>query len=183
MAWKNTAAAFGVVAKALHWSMAVLLIGMLALGVYMHELPVGPEKFELYALHKSFGILALAAAFLRLGWRAVDRPPAPLASIPADHVRLAKAAHWALYGCMFALPLSGWAMAAASGASTELFGSGVMLPNPLPADDGLRIAFRILHDMVGKLLMALIVVHIGAALKHHFHDKDATLRRMAPWGR
>ena len=182
MGFRNSAAGFGVVAKALHWTMAAMLIGMLALGVYMHELPLSPEKFELYALHKSIGVTVLALALFRLGWRMFDRPPAPVASIPPEQAKLAAAAHWALYFCMVAMPITGWCMAAASGTPVDLFDTGLLLPNPVSADDDLRIAFRILHDMVGKLLMALIVIHLGAALKHHFHDKDATLRRMLPFG-
>lgn len=182
MGLRNTTDAFGAVAKLLHWTMSALLIGMLALGVYMHELPVSPDKFELYALHKSIGVTALVLALVRLGWRAVDPPPAALPTVPAQHVRLAKAAHWALYGCMIAVPATGWCMAAASGTPVDYFNSGVILPNPVAADDDVRIAFRILHDMFGKLLMALLAVHVGAALKHHFFDKDLTLRRMLPFG-
>jgi len=183
MGLRNSALRFGAVAKLFHWVMAVLLIGLLALGMYMHELPLSPEKFELYALHKSFGITALLLVLLRLGWRAADRPPGPAPGVPTQTAKLAAAAHWALYGCMLALPLTGWAMAAASGTPVDYFNTGLLLPNPVEAGDDLRITFRILHDLVGKLLMALIAVHIGAALKHHFADKDATLRRMLPWGR
>lgn len=183
MGLKNGAVAYGAVAKLLHWTMAILLIGMLALGVYMHEMPLSPQKFELYALHKSFGIVALGLVLLRLGWRAVDPPPAALASTPRDHARLAKAAHWALYGCMLGVPITGWCMAAASGTAVDLFNTGILMPNPVPASDNVRIAFRILHDMIGKLLMALLVIHLGAALKHHFVDKDVTLKRMTPFAK
>ena len=183
MALRNGPDRFGGVAKLLHWTMAILLIGMLALGIYMHELPLSPEKFELYAWHKSFRITVLLLALVRLGWRAVDRPPAAPASVPAQQAKLAAAAHWALYGCMIALPLTGWAMAAASGTPVDYFNTGFLLPNIAPTGDGLRITFRILHDLIGKLTMALIAIHIGAALKHHFFDKDTTLRRMLPFGR
>lgn len=178
----SEATSFGIVAKLLHWTMAVLLIGLLGLGVYMHELPLSPEKFELYALHKSLGVTALALALVRLGWRAVDPPPPALASIPESQVKLAKAAHWALYGCMVAVPLTGWLMASASGTPVDWYNTGLLLPDLVPASDDVRIAFRILHDLFGKILMALIAIHLGAALKHHFVDKDLTLRRMLPFG-
>ena len=183
MGVKNGPIAFGAVAKLLHWTMAVLLIGMLALGVYMHELPLSPYKFELYALHKSFGIVALGLALLRLGWRAVDPPPAALPSTPRGHARLAKAAHWALYGCMLGIPITGWCMAAARGAAVDLFNTGVLMPNPVSSDNDVRIVFGTLHDILGKLLMALLAVHLGAALKHHFVDKDVTLLRMTPFAK
>ncbi|MEQ9121483.1 MAG: cytochrome b, partial [Alphaproteobacteria bacterium] len=141
------------------------------------------EKFALYALLKSIGVTVLALVCIWLGWRAIDPPPPILASVPADHAKLARAAHWALLGCLFLMPLSGWAMASASGTPIELYGLGIVLPSPIPADDGTRFGFAILHDLIGKLLMMLIAIHIGAALKHQFADRDATLRRMLPWGR
>jgi len=183
MAIMNSEARFGALAKLFHWGMAALILGLIGLGLYMHELPLSPRKFELYALHKSLGATALGLALLRIGWRAVNKPPASLPDIPAEQVKLAALAHWALYGCMLALPLSGWLMASASGTPVDLFNSGLLLPTLVGADDDLRIAFRLLHDLIGKLLMVLIAIHVGAALKHHFIDKDATLRRMLPWGR
>ncbi len=182
MHFQNSLAAFGAVAKLLHWGMAALVIGLLTLGLYMHGLALSPEKFELYALHKSLGITALALALVRLGWRVADPPPAPLPSTPAGYANLAKAVHWALYSSLLAIPLTGWCMAAASGTPVDYFNTGFLLPSPVPASDDLRLAFRLLHEMFGKLAMALIALHIGAALKHHFLDKDATLRRMLPRG-
>lgn len=183
MALLNSPLQFGGVAKLFHWGMAIILIGMLALGLYMHQLPLTMQKFELYALHKSIGITALVLALLRLGWRAIDRPPGALPQTPASQEKLAGAAHWALYGLMIALPLSGWLMAAASATAVDWFNTGFVIPNPIGADDGVRITLRIIHDLLGKLLMAVVVIHVGAALKHHLMDKDATLRRMLPWGR
>ena len=183
MGLRNSPAKFGVFAKLLHWSMGILLIGMLAVGVYMHELPISPDKFTLYAWHKSFGMTLLLLALIRLGWRAVDPPPAALPNISPKQAKLAAAAHWALYLCMFALPLTGWCMAAASGTPVDYFNTGLLLPSLVGADNDLRLLFRNMHDISGKLLMALIAIHVGAALKHHFVDKDSTLRRMLPWGR
>ncbi len=182
-ALRNTSTRFGSVAKLLHWSLAALLIGLLGLGLYMHDLPISPNKFELYALHKSLGVTALGLALLRLGWRAVDPPPGALPSTPKTQIKLAKLAHSALYVCMVALPLTGWAMAAASGTPVDYFNTGILLPNLVDADNDLRTTFRTLHDIIGKLLIALILLHAGAALKHHFIDRDATLHRMLPWGR
>lgn len=182
MPFRNTEAAFGAAAKLLHWTMAVLLIGLLALGVYMHELPMSPDKFELYALHKSLGVTALALALVRLGWRAVDPPPAALPSVPAVQAKLAAAAHWALYGCMVAVPLTGWLMAAASGTPVDWFNTGLLLPNLVGADNDLRVTLHGLHELFGKLLMALVAIHVGAAVKHHVFDKDLTLKRMIPFG-
>ncbi len=183
MSMRNDGARFGIVAQLFHWSMAILLIGMLGLGVYMHELPIGEAKFALYDLHKSTGLLVLALALLRIGWRMADPPPPALPSMPPEQAKLLKATHWALYGLMLALPATGWLMASASGAPVDLYGSGIVAPSPIGKSDDALIAFRILHDMIGKLTMALIVVHVGMTLKHHFRDRDATLLRMLPGGR
>jgi len=180
---RNSATRFGALSMLLHWALALLALGMLALGLYMHQLPVSPEKFELYALHKSLGVTTLALVCVWIVWRVANPPPPLPPSIPADHAKLARAAHWALFGCLVLMPLSGWGIASASGAPIELFGLGVMMPSPIPADDGTAFAFVVLHDLIGKVFMMLIAIHIGAALKHQFADKDATLRRMLPWGR
>ena len=89
MRLRNSATRFGAISMLLHWGLAVLVIGMLALGPYMRQLPVSPEKFELYALHKSLGVTTLALACVWIAWRAVDPPPPILASVPADHAKLA----------------------------------------------------------------------------------------------
>jgi cytochrome b561 len=183
MPLRSTSAKFGAVAKLFHWAMALMIIGMLALGLYMHELSFSPEKFKLYGWHKSFGMTILVLALLRLGWRAIDVKPDHLPSMPADHVKLANAAHWALYGLMLSMPLSGWLMTSATGTPIDMFGTGILVPSLIGADEDALTLLKIIHDFLGKLLMAVAVIHIGAALKHQFLDKDATLRRMLPWGR
>ena len=180
---KSTRFKFGSAAKLFHWTMAILIIGMLALGLYMHELPFSPDKFKLYAWHKSIGMLILALAFLRLGWRAVDARPDHVPGMTPKHVKLAEAAHWALYGLMLSLPLSGWLMTSATGTPIELFNTGILVPNLIGASEDALNLLKTIHDILGKALMAVAAIHIGAALKHHFLDKDATLRRMMPGGR
>lgn len=183
MSIKSTPARFGIVAKLFHWIMAAMILGMIGLGLYMHELPFSPEKFELYGLHKSIGMTILVLALLRLGWRAIDIRPDHSPRIPPEHVKLAAAAHWALYGLMLALPLSGWLMTSATGTGIAIFDTGLIAPGLIGADEDMVLLFRIIHDTLGKALMAVVAIHIGAALKHQFFDKDATLRRMLPWGR
>lgn len=183
MPLKSTPAKFGAITKMFHWAMAILIIGMLALGTYMHELPFSPDKFKLYAWHKSFGMVILILALLRLGWRAIDIRPDHVPGTPPDHVKLASAAHWALYGLMILLPLSGWLMTSATGTPIDMFNTGILVPNLIGSSEDGLIALKIIHDILGKALMAVAAIHIGAALKHQFIDKDATLRRMLPGGR
>ena len=183
MELKSRSAKFGGIAKLFHWTMAVLIIGMLALGLYMHELPFSPDKFKLYAWHKSIGMLVLMLALLRLGWRAIDIRPDHVPGMPQTHVKLAAVAHWALYGLMLSLPLSGWLMTSATGTQIDLFNTGILVPNLIGASEDALNLLKTIHEILGKALMAVAAIHIGAALKHQFVDKDATLRRMLPGGR
>ena len=114
-------------AKILHWLMAVLLIGLLALGLYMHELPLSPEKLKLYSWHKWAGVTAFLLVFVRLAWRATHRPPALPDSMPKMMQWAAHAGHALLYVLMIAIPLSGWLMSSAKGFQTVWFG---VLPIP-----------------------------------------------------
>ena len=98
-------------AKALHWLMAILLFGLLALGFYMHDLPLSPEKLQLYSWHKWAGVSAFMLVLIRLGWRVTHNPPALPASMPKLIQQAAHAGHLALYGLMLAIPLSGWLIA------------------------------------------------------------------------
>lgn len=180
---KSTPARFGAVAKLFHWTMAAMILGMIGLGLYMHELPFSPEKFQLYGLHKSIGMTVLILGLLRLGWRAIDIRPDHTPGLPPKYVKLAAVAHWTLYGLMIALPLSGWLMTSATGTGVALYNTGLIAPGLIGADEDMVRVFRFIHDALGKALIAVVAIHIGAALKHQFFDKDATLRRMLPWGR
>ena len=115
------------VAKGLHWLMAVLILGLLALGLYMHELPLSPQKLTLYSWHKWAGVTVFLLVWVRLLWRVMHRPPALPASM-APLMRLAAhAGHGVLYLLMVAIPLSGWLMSSAKGFQTVWFG---VLPIP-----------------------------------------------------
>lgn len=179
----NARRRYDAATQLLHWAIGAAIIAMFGLGLYMHELDPGPEKFRLYDLHKSIGLTLFAAALLRLAWRSLVPAPPPLPETSREERRLAKLMHGALYVCMLILPLTGWAMASASGDVVDWFDAGIAAPALTAPDGGLRIAFRILHDLIGKIMMALVVLHIGMALKRHFIDRDGTLKRMLPFGR
>jgi cytochrome b561 len=109
-------------AKTLHWLMTVLIFGLLALGFYMHDLPLSPDKLKLYSWHKWAGITAFSLLLVRLAWRATHRPPALPDSMPKLMQLAAHGGHFALYLLMIAIPISGWLMSSAKGFQTVYFG-------------------------------------------------------------
>lgn len=166
-------------ARLLHWLMAALLIGLLGLGFYMHDLPLSPEKLQLYAWHKWAGVSAFLLAALRLGWRLTHTPPTLPGSMPVAHRLAAHAGHALLYVLMFAIPLSGWLMSSAKGFQTVWFGI-LPLPDLLSKDKALGDLLAQAHLILNLAFVAILAGHIGAALKHHFIDRDDILTRMLP---
>jgi cytochrome b561 len=166
-------------AKILHWLMAILLFGLLALGFYMHDLPLSPEKLKLYSWHKWAGVTAFLLVAFRLLWRLTHRPPALPSSMPRLMQFAAHAGHLLLYVLMIAIPLSGWLMSSAKGFQTVYFG---VLPIPDLLDKNKEIGdlLALVHKSLNLLFIAVLAGHIGAALKHHFIDKDDILTRMLP---
>lgn len=164
-------------AKTLHWGIAVLIFGLLGLGFYMTDLPLSPTKLQLYSWHKWAGVSVFALAVVRLAWRATHRPPALPTHMAAIERLAAHAGHLMLYVLMFAIPLSGWLMSSAKGFQTVWFGV-LPIPDLLAKDKELGDLLQILHLGLNLGLVALLLAHIGAALKHHFHDKDDVLIRM-----
>lgn len=165
----------------LHWAMAVLLLGLVVLGWYMSGLPFSPLRLKLYQWHKWAGITALALAFARLVWRLMQAPPPLPATLvqamPAWQHRAPRAVHAALYGLFFAVPLLGWAYNSATGIPLVLFGL-FPLPDLRPTDKALATQLKQLHQLAAYALVGLVLLHVGAALKHHFVDRDGLLGRM-----
>ena len=166
-------------AKALHWGIAVLIFGMLGLGFYMTGLDLSPTKLQLYSWHKWAGVTVFALVVVRLAWRVGHKPP-PLPQHMAPIERLAAhAGHLVLYVLMFAIPLSGWLMSSAKGFQTVWFGV-LPIPDLLAKDKALGDLLQTVHLALNFTLIAVLVGHVGAALKHHFLNKDDVLTRMLP---
>jgi cytochrome b561 len=180
MQLKNTPVSYGAVTKSFHWVMALLMIGMLCLGFYMDGVEELTSKIRLYGLHKSIGVTVLAFVILRILWHLWSQKPAYVESLKPLEKKAAHFLHFCLYGAMLGMPLSGWLMSSAAGRSVSFFGL-FTLPDLVTADDSLRGIFGTLHFYMAWALVAAIAVHLCAALKHHFFDKDATLRRMLPF--
>lgn len=179
----NSNTRYGSVAMTLHWLIALAIVGMLIVGKYMHGLPNSdPNKFMLYQLHKSTGITILTLTVLRVMWRfAGPVPPLPATMAPWERWA-AHASHFLLYALMLAIPLSGWAVASTSstGVPTIWFGLFEVPHLPLGADHDTHEAAEEAHELLGNLMILLLLVHVAAALKHHFWDRDTVLRRMLP---
>lgn len=174
---KNSATRFGIVSILLHWIIAVLIIGLLALGLYMVSLPISLEKFKLYGWHKEYGFLVLFLVIFRTVWRLSN--PLPELALPWLEQIAARSMHLAFYGFMFAMPLTGWLITSAAGLPASFFGLFTM-PNLIAPDETKRIFFQWAHQWLGYALIAAIFLHTAAALKHHFINKDDILRRMLP---
>ena len=166
-------------AKGLHWLMALMLFGLLALGFYMSDLPLSPEKLQYYSWHKWGGITVFMLVWLRLAWRVTHSPPAYPLSMSGPHQLLAHGGHLALYGLMLIVPLSGWLMSSAKGVQTVWFGV-LPLPDLLAKDKELGKQLAELHSALNIGLLVLVGVHAAAALMHHLYFKDDILRRMLP---
>lgn len=166
-------------AIALHWLMAAGLIGTFCLGVYMHELPFSPTKLKLYSWHKWAGITLFMLVLIRVAWRAGHRPPELPATMSASMRQAAVLAHVALYLLMLAIPVTGWLMSSAKGVTTVWFGV-FPLPDLVAKDKALGDLLRAVHESLNYGLLALVVGHVGAALKHHLVDRDDVLARMLP---
>ena len=161
----------------LHWLLALLLAGELALGFAM---PRDASGFELYQLHKSIGITILLLTFVRLGWRMTHkRPPKMEGGLNGF---LASAVHVGFYVLMVGVPLTGWAIVSTSAISVPTMIFGVVPWPHLPLDGGMNHTFEEAHEILAKVGIGLFVLHVAGALRHHFLMRDSLLGRMAPGG-
>jgi len=171
---------YGVVAMALHWLMALLLVVLIVLGLYMAGLPdVGFDKRKIVLIlyHKELGMAALLLVALRLAWRIGNVLPALVARLPEWQKVTARFVHLSFYALMLALPVSGWLMSSAAGIPVSFLGL-FQLPDLIAHDELLFRAFIRIHQWLAYALIACLLVHASAALTHHLLLKDDTLRKM-----
>ncbi len=165
-------------AIALHWLLALAIVGAFSLGLYMAELPFSPQRVKLYNWHKWAGVTILALSVFRLVWRLTHCPPAD-APMPAWQQRAAHLVHRGMYLLFFAVPLVGWAYSSAAGFPIVWFGV-LPLPDLLPVDKALAQAIKPVHGWLAWTLMVVVAAHVAAALKHQFIDRDRLIARMWP---
>lgn len=176
---------FSPVGVFFHWLMAVLIVVQIGLGWLLHLMPAGGGKMAGYALHATIGIAIFAIAFFRIVWRIIVPDPYNAADRQGWETTVAYVVEHLFYVCFFLLPLSGWAMwsAVASPGSVQFVITWPQLPF---YDLATWRQWRILdiaqnfHLLVGLLLLLMIPLHVGAALKHHFWDRDDVLGGMLP---
>lgn len=157
--------------------MALLLAGQWVLGKIAVGYRMSPAKLELFVWHKSIGITLLVLVLIRMVWRLThSRPALPPGMNPLER-SLAHASHVLLYGLMVALPLSGWVIQSGAKIPFRIFWQ-VPLPNLPGVDEALRDTASLIHEWAGWLLLAAVVLHVTAALLHHFHHRNDTLVRM-----
>jgi cytochrome b561 len=164
-------------AKTMHWLVAVGVLGLLAVGLWMTQMKMSPQKIQLYMTHKSVGLTILALMLVRIGYRWRHAPPALPETIPAWQARASRWSHALLYVLLLAMPLSGWLMNSASGFPMKYFGL-FRVPNLIERSQSSVEFFKSAHELIAWALICLIALHVSAALKHHFIDRDDVLRRM-----
>ncbi|QIL90114.1 cytochrome b [Microbulbifer sp. SH-1] len=177
MQTRNSPTHYGWVAVAFHWLMAPAIIGMFALGWWMRGLSYydpwyrqGPD------IHKSVGILLLILLTARLLWRWANVSPAPEPA-PRWQQRAAGFAHWVIYGLLLAIFVSGYLISTADGRAIEVFG-WFQVPATLQGLENQEDIAGAIHKYLAWTLMGLVLLHGLAAFKHHFVNKDGTLRKM-----
>ncbi len=169
---------YDTVAIVLHWLLALLIATSFCVGLYMSDLPFSVQRVKLFNWHKWAGMTILALTLLRLLWRLSHVSP-PEAPGPRWQQRAAKATHAAMYLLALVIPMVGWAYSSAAGLQVVVFGV-LPMPNLLMVDPDLAKAIKPWHGRLAYALAALVLLHVAAALKHHFVDHDGLLQRMLP---
>jgi len=167
---RNSTESYGIIAQAFHWLVALLVLAQLGIGLYAANLPVSLARLRWLSHHKSLGLAILALVLLRLGWRALNRPPGLPGSMPRWERRAALATHRLFYLLLILAPLAGLLYASAAGLSVNWFGL-FQVPE----------LFKALHIGLVALLASLVALHVGAALRHALLLRDSVMRRMLPW--
>ncbi|GGY11381.1 cytochrome b [Massilia dura] len=167
-------------AMALHWLIALLIVAAFTLGLVMVDIPgFTPTKLKYFSWHKWLGVTVLALAALRLLWRLGNRPPRHAPGMAAWQTRAADGTHVLLYILMFAVPLSGYLYTTAAGVPVVYLGLW-QIPSLFEADTALKATLKPVHYWLNMALAASVAMHVAAALKHHFVDRDDVLKRMLP---
>ena len=190
MIWGNTRVRYGAVAMTLHWLLAALILFMLALGLFMTSLDeMDPRTFPLFQIHKSIGLTILILTLLRLGWRLANPVPSLPSGMRAWERLAARGTHALFYVLMIAIPLMGWATVSAAPLAVPTMWFGLFEWPHIPfLADLPRAEKRMIegplattHAVLALSMLGLAVLHVAAALKHQFRDRDDVLKRMLPW--
>lgn len=176
-----SAARYSRGAVALHWIIALLIVSNFVLAWVAEDLP-DEQKYALIGNHKAIGLTVLVLTVVRIFWRLTHKPPPLLETLKNWEAALSKVVHVLMYGLMLAIPLAGWGMSSiyAKGAPISMFGLFGFPAMPIAHEKSTQELFHELHEITATLMLVLLALHIGAALKHQLIDKDGTMRRMVP---
>lgn len=178
MLFKNTSTGFGLVAITVHWMMALAIFALFGVGLYMVELTYYDELYKVLPFyHKSVGIVLAAVFVFRLVWRVTNTTPRAADGVALLEARAAHAVHLIFYALIAALLVSGYLISTADGSSISVFDAFDVPATVTSIPDQEDIA-GLVHEYLAYALIALVILHAGAALKHHFVNRDDTLRRM-----
>ena len=172
-------AGYSGAAKILHWTMAIIILGLVPAGLAMTHIGQGPTQDRLFSLHEEFGFVVLWLAVLRLWVRRTCGAPAPAAGLTPFERIASTAVHHLLYVLMFAMPLVGWFFVSAYGTRISFFGL-FDVPAIWTKNEALSKYILVAHDIGGYLVAVLLVLHIGGAFRHAFVKRDGVLQRMLP---
>ncbi len=174
---KNTENSYGSITKILHWIIGLFIICLIAVGFTMSSMDPSPEKFELYGMHKAFGVIVLCLVAIRILWRITNATVQAADGIPPILQLAAKAGHLFLYIFMLVMPISGVLMSRFGGYPISVF-EIFTIPAASEKSPELAKLFHATHGYAAWGFVILISAHILAALYHHFIRKDNTLVRM-----
>ncbi|MFY9329671.1 MAG: cytochrome b [Georgfuchsia sp.] len=172
---------YNPVSITLHWLIALLIFSTFPLGLYMADLPLSPQKLQYFSWHKWAGVTIFLLVLIRILWRIGHKPPAPV-PMPRWQRQASAAVHYLLYVFMFIIPLSGWLLSSAKGMQTVWFGV-LPLPDLVAKNKELGDTLEDIHETLNYGMLLLFGIHLAAALKHQFIDKDHLLSRMNPFAR
>ena len=183
MSLSNTQTRYGNVTKTFHWATALLIVALIPSGIIANGLPFDTveevtRKARLFSIHKTLGMTLFTVAVLRILWAISQPKPVPLHPERKVEHFLAETVHWLLYGSLIIVPLSGWVHhAATEGFAPILWPFGQNLPF-VPKSELVAESSASLHIIFERVLVIALFLHIAGALKHHFSDRDSTLKRM-----
>ncbi len=161
-----------------HWLMAAIIVATWSIAIVVSDMPLSPARITGYSWHKWLGVTVFFLVLLRLVWRATHPAPQLEIKMPAWQERAMQLTHFALYLLMIVIPLVGWLMSSAKGYTVNYFGL-FELPDLLSKDKALGHQLKDLHEYLADVLVALVCLHVLAALKHQFIDRDGLLSRMS----
>lgn len=179
MKFKNSQHQYGLISQFLHWSVVLLIFMQFIWAWRIEQLGLGRQRYDLVNQHKSIGITILILVLCRLLWRLFNVTPIYSPPLNARERIISRYVHMLLYSLLLLIPLTGWLMSSAAGFVVSWFG-WIDLPSLIAQDDNLKKLFKLIHAILAWTMGAVVLLHITAALYHHFIKRDNTMKRMLP---